>query len=76
MPILKEIGKFNFSELIMKKIFFIVTISIILLFVGCASKTLDLKPKKPSETVIKQFENYSCNQIDRKIAFLEKKQND
>jgi len=57
----------------MKNIFFTMTIFIIVFFIGCASKTLDLKPKKPSKTVMKQFENYNCNQIDRKIAFLEKK---
>jgi hypothetical protein len=57
----------------MKNIFFIVSIFIVTFFIGCASKTLDLKPKKPSTDVIKQFENYNCNQIDRKIAFLEKK---
>ena len=57
----------------MKNIFFIISIFVIIFFSGCASKSIDLKPKKPSEDVIKQFEKYNCNQIDRKIAFLEKK---
>ena len=45
----------------------------ILIFTGCASKSVDIKPKKPSNEIVKQFKGYTCNQIDRKLSFLEKK---
>jgi len=57
----------------MKNLFFISIISISVFFIGCASKTLDLKPKEPSQTIIQEFESFNCNQIDKKILFLEKK---
>jgi len=50
-------------------IFIIITI----LFSGCASKTVDLMPKKISEEDQLKYKEYSCNQIDNTLSFLEKK---
>lgn len=43
------------------------------LFLGCASKSVDIMPKKVSNEKYNTFEKYSCNQIDNSLSFLEKK---
>lgn len=40
---------------------------------GCASKTVDIKPTPVSQETLKKFNSYSCNQIDNALAFLENK---
>jgi hypothetical protein len=52
---------------------FISIIIVTALITGCASKTLDIMPKQPSEDTIEEFNQYSCNQIKNKISFTEKK---
>jgi hypothetical protein len=46
---------------------------IINIFSGCASKTVDIQPKKVDDEKLKKFSSYSCNQIDNGLAFLEKR---
>jgi hypothetical protein len=43
------------------------------LFIGCASKTVDIQPKAVDEKKLEKFNTYSCNQIDNALSFLEKK---
>ncbi len=51
----------------------LLVVVIIYSLIGCASKTVDLKPTSPSETKLETFNGYSCNQISNKLAYLEKK---
>ncbi len=51
----------------------LLVVIIIYSLIGCASKTVDLKPTPPSETKLETFNGYSCNQISNKLAYLEKK---
>ena len=43
------------------------------IFSGCASKTVDIQPKKIDNAKLEKFSKYSCNQIDNGLAFLEKR---
>ncbi|KAB7886563.1 hypothetical protein GA417_05340 [Poseidonibacter ostreae] len=58
----------------MKKILNLVGFFLLInLFIGCASKTVDIQPKEVSQKKMEKFTSYSCNQIDNALAFLEKK---
>ena len=53
-----------------KKILIVIVASSL---IGCASKTVDLKPDPPSETRLAILNSYNCNQISNKLTYLEKK---
>lgn len=45
----------------------------LLILSGCASKSVDLMPKPISEEKKVEYQAYSCNQIQSKLNFLEKR---
>lgn len=55
----------------MKKYFFLGIVSFSL--IGCANKSVDLMPTPISEEKKLEYSKYSCNQIQNKLVFLEKK---
>lgn len=58
----------------MKKILYVLKgIFLVSIFLGCASKTVDIKPKKIEKERMEKFSLYTCNQIDNALSFLEKK---
>lgn len=57
----------------MKKIYLTLSSILVLLFVGCASKTVDIKPQKITKEKSDLYSKYSCNQINTALGILEKR---